>query len=529
MLILRIRQAEVATSAGRLDEAFELATRDGGRFRSHRRGQEAITRIVAGLVLRGREHLAAGRLVQAAADCERAGRLGGASQADVATLSADLREAQASQQRAQRDAALALAAAKRYVEDGALSIGRRVLATAAIGNDSRAKRLMTDIDDQRARLDAALAAAQSAVARRDWNAAAEAVARARSIAPSDARIAEHADVIADALSREAREQFEAGRLDRAAEAAETLQLADPDSVVARDINRALEHCRSATTCLDFAKPRDAAERLRRVAVLFPNAPWLKDVLQHVDAIADGMDHLRTGPLSLATEVAAPIIHDVPRLARPAVPSPARRDGTVGQAHRGPAGVRPERFIRNVDGAGAFLVVRNPVVKVGPISSSALPDVALVADATAPAISIERREDDYFLRAPSPVALNDKPTTEGLLGNNDRIGLSPRCRFTFALPHAASTTAVLDLVGARYPRGDVRRVILLDRDLVLGPGPTSHVRVPGLMSPVVLNLRTGVLRPSVEAIAEGRPLGRDAGIPFGVPVSAGGASFVISRV
>jgi hypothetical protein len=532
MLILRIRQAEVAANAGRLDEAFELAARDG-RFRSHRRGQEAITRIVAGLVLRGREHLLAGRILQAATDCERAGRLGGAGLADVAKLAADLRDAQAGQQRAQRNAALAIAAAKRYVEDGALSIGRRMLATAAVGDDSRAKRLMTDIDDQRARLDAAITAAHSAVARRDWPAAAEAVARARGIAPTDARIAEHADVVAEALSRDAREQFEAGRLDRAADVAETLQLADPDSSVARDIGRALEHCRSAMTCLDLAKPHDAAERLRRVAVLFPAAPWLNDVLKQVDVVADGMDQLRAGPLSLAIDLSITPAKGKPAAATPigGPTRPFRPNAPQSIAHALPSSSSslPDRFILNVDGAGAFLVVRSPVVKVGPISSSALPDVALVADATAPAISIERMEDDYFLRAPSPVALNDKPTTEGLLGNNDRIGLSPRCRFTFAIPNAASTTAVLDLGGARYPRGDVRRVILLDRDLVLGPGSTSHVRVPGLASPVVLNLRNGILRASVEAMMGDRPLGAAEGIPVGTPVTAGGASLVISRV
>lgn len=535
MLILRIRQAEVAADAGRLDEAFELANRDG-RFRSHRRGQEAITRIVAGLVVRGREHLSAGRLLQAATDCERAGRLGGAGLADVAKLAADLREAQASQQRAQRDAALAIAAAKRYVEDGALSIGRRMLATAVVADDSRAKRLMTDIDDQRARLDTALAAAQSAVARRDWPAAAEAVVRARGIAPSDTRITEHADVVAEALTRDAREQFEAGRLDRAADVAETLQLVDSDSAVARDISRALEHCRSAMTCLDLAKPHDAAERLRRVVVLFPDASWLKDVLKQVDIVADGMSQLRAGPLSLAIDLSITPAKGKPLASVPPplpIGGPARpfRPHAPQPVNQVPAhsSSLPDRFILNVDGAGAFLVVRSPIVKVGPISSSALPDVALVADATAPAISIERMEDDYFLRAASPVALNDKPTREGLLGSNDRIGLSPRCRFTFALPHAASTTAVLDLVGARYPRGDVRRVILLDRDLVLGPGSTSHVRVPGLASPVVLNLRNGMLRPSVEAMVGDRPLGSGEGIPVGTSVAAGGASFVISRV
>jgi hypothetical protein len=117
----------------------------------------------------------------------------------------------------------------------------------------------------------------------------------------------------------------------------------------------------------------------------------------------------------------------------------------------------------------------------------------------------------------------------LLAAGDRVALSPRCRFTFSLPHPASTTAVLDLDGARYPRSDVRRVILLDRDLILGPTGASHVRVNGLNQPVVLNCRSGTLRTSVEAVANGRPVPREEGLPLGVPVSAGGVSFVISRV
>ena len=89
--------------------------------------------------------------------------------------------------------------------------------------------------------------------------------------------------------------------------------------------------------------------------------------------------------------------------------------------------------------------------------------------------------------------------------------------------------MIDLTGARYPRADVRRVILLDRDLVLGPGPASHVRVPGLPSPVVLNLRGVLLRASAPATVNGSPLGREEGLPVGVPLAAGGASFVIGRV
>jgi hypothetical protein len=554
MLILRIRQAEVATVAGRLDESFDLIQRDG-RFRSHRRGQDAITRLVAALVRRGREHLSAGRTLQAAGDCEKAGRLGGGGLPDVAQLAADLAAEREGRQRRQREAALALAAARRHLEEGGLSVGQRVLAGVA-DDDSRARRLMNDIDDQRARLESALAATAAAFARGDWPAAAEAVVRGRSIAAGDARVAEHAGRIAAELADEARDEMRAGRLDHVANVVRLLRRVDPDSALAGDFDRALELCRRAWALLERARPHEAGEVLRRVETLVPQTAWVGDVLKHLDAATEAMGELRAGPLSLVADVAgaadpglAPTIAPPANGARP-MPRPgvhvrhaafagdARAfplgghaapvgDGLVG--HPGAPAPLPDRFILQVDGAGSFLVVCGAVVKVGPISSSVMPDVALIADAAGPVVSIERLEEDYFLRSTVPVALNDRPAKDALLSAGDRVALSPRCRFTFAVPHAASTTAVLDLSGARYPRADVRRVILLDRDLVLGAGPASHVRVPGLARPVVLNLRAGLLRASVEATVDGRAIGRAEGLPMGVPVSAGGATFVIGRV
>jgi tetratricopeptide (TPR) repeat protein len=512
MLILRIRQAEVAAAAGRLDEACELVTKDG-RFRSHRRGQEAITRIIDALVKRGREHLGADRILQAAADYEKAGRLG-SDLPEVAQLGIDLRAAQLGRQRGQHDAAVAVATAKRHLEDGELSIGKRVLADV---NDSRAKRLMNEIDEQRARFEAAIAAAQSAIARSDWPAAVDAVAKARSIRPDGDGVAETSRQIADVLTKQAAAEFSAGRLDRAGATIATLRQVDPDSVFASDIGRAIEHCHEARNRIEQSRPHEAGESLRRVENLFPKTAWLAEAIRSVTAAAEALSGLRAGPLSLVAESSSATLRPV-REPQRKIEEPIRKS---------PGSQIPERFILQVDGAGAFLVIRSSIAKVGPISSTGLPDVPLIAEATAPVVSIERVEDDYFLRAPSPVSRNDRPVTDTLLATGDRIALSPRCRFLFALPHPASTTAVIDLTGARSPRGDVRRIILLDRDLILGPGPASHVRVNGLTGPVVLNLRNGMLRTSVEATVNGQPLSREAGVPVGVPVVAAGVSFVIS--
>src|SRR5688572_22083695 len=76
VLILRIRQAEVALGDGRLDEAYELCQSE--KLRSHRKGQALVTRLVRALVKRGHEHLNAARPQQALVDCEKASRLGGA-------------------------------------------------------------------------------------------------------------------------------------------------------------------------------------------------------------------------------------------------------------------------------------------------------------------------------------------------------------------------------------------------------------------------------------------------------------------
>src|SRR3954466_9169801 len=75
MLILRIRHAETALADGRLDEVFELV-RDP-KLRSHRRGQDLITKLVNALEKRGREHLKGARFTAALTDCERAQQLAG--------------------------------------------------------------------------------------------------------------------------------------------------------------------------------------------------------------------------------------------------------------------------------------------------------------------------------------------------------------------------------------------------------------------------------------------------------------------
>ena len=109
-------------------------------------------------------------------DADKAGRLGGNLPA-VAELRSAAGEGMLDRQREDRHAALALAAARRHVENGQFAAGERLLAGLA-GQQSQVAVLMDDVATQRETFATAPALAESALARGDVEAAAAEAARA---------------------------------------------------------------------------------------------------------------------------------------------------------------------------------------------------------------------------------------------------------------------------------------------------------------------------------------------------------------
>ena len=204
--------------------------------------------------------------------------------------------------------------------------------------------------------------------------------------------------------------------------------------------------------------------------------------------------------------------------------PGRVRGDMG------ADLREEKFILQVDGVGSFLVFRGRSVRVGPVSGGGRPDVGLLTDAGAPTVTIVRSDEDYFLQSTTPVMVNDRAVTSKLLCDGDRIALGPRCRIGFSRPNAASASAVLEISGARLGRGDVRRVILMDREIVLGDASSAHVRTRELRGPAVLLAgRRGLTLKAEEAISVGEhPAGRLADIVAGEHVRVGSLGLVVTQ-
>jgi tetratricopeptide (TPR) repeat protein len=468
MLILRIRQAEVALSDGRLDEAFELIRPEPAR--THRRGQRVMGKLVRALIRRGETHLSDERYLAALADCEKAQQLAG-NLPDIVELRRKASDAMLDQQKVARRSAQVLAAAQQHIDRGELSRGAQLLKN--VGEESRAVFLMNEIEAKRDRLERA-----------------------------------------PELRQQLQQQIEAGRLDLADLNAAELRSIDGQNLESQALLSALDQCRSAWQMIQSGELRRAEEAVRRLANMFPKAKWVAETSRQLSELARMMEEVRSGPLSMLagsrdTTVAMPSPKAMPKQMPP--PGAPGLWAALGANGSSPVtnGSLPSKFILRVDGAGSFLVLRQPSVTIGPVSSSRVPDVGVMAEPGLPVATIDRVEDDYFLRG-SAIAGNK------LLASGDPIALSPRCKMNFILPHVASTTAVIDLTAARHPRSEIRRIILLDRDLVIGPGPNTHVRADQLTQPVVLKVR-------------GDRLVTDSGeLPLGQTVQTGNVSLVISN-
>jgi hypothetical protein len=403
-------------------------------------------------------------------------------------------------------------------------MGQDFLADAS-SDSGRTGRLRHEIAVRRDAASAAVKRAQSAMDREDWAAALDALSDARRAHAANESLAELTARLTGSVNQQVRSAIMQGRLDLAELLLARLLPVAGHAIDTEELDRIISQCRQAAASVGAGRPEPACEVLRRLASILPECEWVRDALSAAERAGEGFDRLRGGPLGLLAAAQSNVGRAAPSEHRPLDTTRA-----VASAHGDCAAARlPARFIIHVDGVGSYLVLRDRTVTIGPVSSSRAPDLALMIDPGTPQTTIERIEDDYFLSSGSPVSVNGRATTRTLLGNGDKIALSPRVRLRFGLPHAASTSAVLDLAGTRLPSGDVRRVILFDKSLVIGPGPSAHIPADQLTEPVVLSVRDGRLcyGGQQSVIVEDRPMDRQAGLPTDRQVRVGEVSFVIA--
>jgi hypothetical protein len=523
---------------GRLDEAYEIAQAE--EVRRHHHGQRLIGRLARALIQRGQESLAAQRFQPALTDCNKAEKLGG-NLPEVAQLRAAVCEAIVKDQQVHQQEALRVAQAQQHIQDGWLSVGGRILEEAPAG-DGRVELVRQELAAARLHAEDAVAKAQQALQQGDIEEAIRLVQGGRIGQCKSNGAGELLRQIRGQALQRVRTDLEQGRIDRAQAFLQKIVPLGNDGTEVTELSEALAWCRQAAQHVAAGKPGAALPLLRKVKAICPSARWLEGAISDAKRAAEAYEELDAGPLGLSlmdAEHCGLQIADCGLESRPMTNPQSDNSaeggrllpGVVPAIRHPPSEDLPSKFVVQVDGVGSFLVFRDARVTVGPISSSARPMVSVMTDPHTPVVMIERVEGDYFVRSQTPIEVNGQSVTERLLADGDRIVPSPRCSIRFHLPNPASTTALLTIAGARLQRPDIKQLILMDRDILIGPYANDHIRTERVKEPIALFAQNGRLlcRAKESILVEGRSFDPNVGLAMDKHVEIGKISLVVARL
>ncbi|MBN2590077.1 MAG: hypothetical protein JXA96_09455 [Sedimentisphaerales bacterium] len=533
MLILRIKQAETALADGRLDEAFEIIRSE--HIRRHYRGQKLISQLSQAFAKRGRENFEAERLQDALADCSKAEKLAGNTD-EVAALRSDICSRMEQKRLQDKHNSLNLAQAKRNIQAGWISAGEKILENAD-ENDSQANAVFQQANFARMQIDEVITKVENALKNNNLENAIDIIRHTDIIDNKNEKVIEMVFRIKNSSIEKIKTDINNGRVDLARSLLEKISpIANGTSDIS-ELGLVLNYCQKASAHLAAGNPRQAAALLKKVKVICPNASWINSVTEQSLKAADMLDELAASPLGLDCDMGFQ-----PMFARTGSPCHEKRvvshdePTSPGVPNRFSNNTQKDfslssRFVMQVDGVGSFLVLRDNKVTVGPVSSSVQPLVGLMADPNLPVATIERIEDDYFIRSSSPIKVNDTTVTDKLLVDGDRIALSSRCSMKFHIPSPASTTAVIQLSGSRLGRADIREVILMGRDILIGQTRGHHITTQSLDETITMYAQNGKLlcKTRQKVLVNDSPISSNKGIPVDKQVRIGQISFVITKI
>lgn len=474
MLVVAIRQAEVAIEEDRLDDAFAIArTRE---IREHARGQKLISRLVDCLLDRGYQHFFENRLDEAQRDCERAHELGG-DQVEIGRLRACLRE--------ERDERIELAnQRKRELDDARQRLRSgdftQLDQICQVLPANEQANLRSEMEQKRHRWKLSLEQAAREVKDERFEDAAATLVRAAEIRKNASELFELFEMVKSGLTHRFRKLIDAGRLDQAELALSRLNELCvridpiPHSAEYHELNQVMTTLRQANEQLRARRFDSLAQLTRTLRRQLPNASWLPELCDRSQKISDEIRSLTDNPLVLIASSTSDS-----EKSRTQQPAKSNSEKSV-----------PMKLKLQVDGAGTFLLLRDHVVNIAPNHREC--DLGIVASADMSRFKITRSEDDYFFTSDLPVTVNNRTTNSKLLVNGDRIRLNARCSIRFNTPFPASTSAVLECSGFGIASGDMRRVILFDNALVISAGSDAHIRSRIIESAYVVFVRNGDL-------------------------------------
>lgn len=476
MFNLPLRQAETALREGRLNEAFQLATRPD--VREHRDGQRLITRLSEEFLSRGRGHLEAGRLSEAGNDCDYARRLSG-NLDSIGELASRITDAERTRTRSTQQKDQLINAARIELDQGECSLGGQIIAKLP-EDDSCAGLIADTIEIRRDQIERAAERARSAVESGPLAESAVAVAELRRLSAKHRELSRLVDQLTTSAETEVRAELAAGRIDRAEWLLTRLGEFLDESAELAALAPVPGQAKRIAKLLETASYAEATVELRRLSGILGEARWLNDVLTNTENAAALHQELQSTPFRLVGSGPSP---------RPRVTAPARMNHARHRQEPRPpvqANIGPQAWLLQVDGVGSTLLVTSPRVVFG----SRKVDIPLRGFTASAPVTIERSGGDYLIDSDEPVDSDGRQSRRKLLSADESLNFGRRCRVRFRVPNPASTSAVLELTGPQLSRQDVRRIVLLDDALIAGPAKTSHVVATAVDTPCVVFHQNG---------------------------------------
>lgn len=480
LLFVRLKAAENALRDGRLDEAYRLATAPD--MREHRRGAAVLATLADHFMDRARDHFKADRFTEALMDLDRAA-VGGVKQSEISELRNNVQTVVSEVQRRQHSRHDRLHVAQRKIEGGSIAAGQKILEEMG-KSDHAARQLKKEavhrLDDAKL----SIKQAEELMAQQQWSAAAERVKKAKSIDAHNSEVVRVETRLCDRVITNARNAIVEGRLSRACDELACLGDLGKKLPARRELSDLLSLAQQAEAGLRSNNYTQALRHAMSLQRMLPKARWVSDVIKQLQQLENLRTAVSAGPLGDRID---PTNSQLKRNAmnanqNNASPTPQVKaegmglDDTVALPDRiHLQGNLPNRLLLLVDGGGSYLLVRGGSVSIGRAASQHPADVPLFSDVSERHANINRVDEDYFLFATKDVDVAGRRTKHQLLRDGDRVVMGKKAKFTFRMPSRKSPSAVLDLSDTTKMPNDVRRVVLFDRQAILGNGPTAHIR------------------------------------------------------
>ncbi|MCG3137096.1 MAG: hypothetical protein HJJLKODD_00938 [Phycisphaerae bacterium] len=478
----RLNAARKALSEGRLEEAWRIA--GAADLQADSQGQQLRTQIGQQFFVRAEQRFQQQDSAGALIDLILAEQAGVAVQRihDLRTII----QGAAEHLKAQRaDQQQVLRAAEARLANGSLYTAREILHQVPQA-DGKVQDLHAEMEQRELRAAALLKEVAEHAGEQRWGLAINRLAEARRLHAKSPAVVQWESRLQEVILQRVQEALVEGRLPRAIEEFNWVVNWGGHSGQ-REVALWLSAVHEAGAAVRSHDYESARRKLLAVRHALPQAKWLDPICEQLAQVEELITQLHGGPLGIANGELN--IRKEADQQNKLVVTGRSLDDTVAMVQRGGEAL-PSRLLMMVDGAGSYLLVRGLRATIGRAAGRTVADIPLLADLAEVAAEIIRAEEDYFLVAREPVNVSGQPVTRKLLQNGDKIILGKRAKLTFILPSRKSTTAVLEASeSTRLPR-DVRRVVLMDRLVTLGPTSTSQLLIPSMREEMVLMERGG---------------------------------------